>query len=362
MNPKGGPEMKVFQRMESNGHEQVAFCYDRVSGLKAIIAIHDTTLGPGLGGCRMWPYESEEEALVDALRLAEGMTYKSSVMGLNLGGGKAVIIGDPKDKSEVLLRAFGKFVQSLGGRYITAEDVSISPEDLVHVAMETDHVVGLPGGSGDPSPATAYGTFQGMKACLEMVYGSSSFRGRTVSVQGAGAVGWHLCRHLSEAGAQLLVSDIFPDKARTIVDEFGARMVEAEEIYDQEVDIFSPNALGSVINDDTLPRLRCRIVAGAANNQLAQEQHGLQLKEKGILYAPDFVINGGGVTNVADEQEPSGYNRERAYARIEKIYDKVEAVLETARDEDVPTHQAALRLAVRRIEEMGRLRTFYLPR
>lgn len=354
--------MRVFERMEVRGHEQVALCYDKVSGLRAIIAIHDTTLGPALGGCRMWPYETEEEALVDALRLAEGMTYKSSVMGLNLGGGKAVIIADPeKDKTEALFRAFGKFVHSLGGRYITAEDVGISPEDLVLVSMETSHVVGLPGGSGDPSPATAYGTFQGMKACLEKAFGDASFQGRAVSVQGAGSVGRHLCQHLAEAGARIILTDIHSERARKVADEVGATLVSPDEIYDQEVDIFSPNALGAVINDDTLGRLRCRIVAGAANNQLAETRHGALLKDQGVIYAPDFVINGGGVTNVADEREPSGYNRQRAYARIEKIYDKVKAVLETAQQEDIPTHQAALRLAERRLEDMSRLGRFYLP-
>ncbi len=354
--------MEIFELMEKHGHEQVVFCHDRVSGLKAIIAIHNTTLGPALGGCRMWPYESEEKAIVDALRLSEGMTYKSAAMGLNLGGGKAVIIGDPRrDKSEELFRAFGRFVHSLGGRYITAEDVGIGPDDLVHAAVETPFALGLPGGSGDPSPATAYGTFQGMKACLASVFGDPSFSGRTVAVQGLGSVGKCLCDLLAEAGAQLVVTDIFPERVEIVAKDYDARVVEPDQIYGVECDIFSPNALGAVINDHTVGVLGCRIVAGAANNQLAELRHGEALRGRGILYAPDFVINGGGVINVADEYEPGGYNRERAYAKIEKIYDKVKSVLDISEAEDILPHQAALVMAEKRIEDIGRLSRIYLP-
>ncbi len=354
--------MEVFELMREHGHEQVAFCYDKVSGLKAIIAIHDTTLGPSLGGCRMWPYSSEKDALVDALRLSEGMTYKSAAMGLNLGGGKAVIIGDPrKDKSEELFRAFGKFVQSLGGRYVTAEDVSIGPDDLVHVAAETEHVVGLPGGSGDPSPATAYGVFRGIKACLQKTFGDQSLKGRRVAVQGVGSVGEHLCRHLIAEGAELVIADINHQRVTELAQELGAAAVDPDEIYGVECDIFSPNALGAVINDDTVGVFKCRIVAGAANNQLAEARHELALRRRDIVYAPDFVINGGGVTNVADEYEPGGYNRERAFAKIEAIYDKIVAVLEISEREDITTQEAALRMAKLRIQEIGSLGRIFLP-
>jgi len=358
-----GLSTRVFERMEDLGHEQVAFCHDRVSGLKAIIAIHDTTLGPALGGCRMWPYDSEEEALVDALRLARGMTYKNAAMGLNFGGGKAVILADPRrDKSEELFRAFGKFVESLGGRYITAEDVGVSAEDVATIAVETRYVVGLPERSGDPSPATAYGVFRGIKASLQEVFGDESLNGRTVAVQGIGHVGYHLCRYLHEAGARLVVADIFEDRVGRAVEVFGATAVPADEIYDVECDVFSPCALGAVINDETLPRLRCKIVAGSANNQLAEPRHGAELARRGILYAPDYVINGGGVINVTEEYHPSGYERERAYARVAGIYGKLLQVYAISKRDGITTAEAADRMAEDRIARLGRLKTFHLPR
>ncbi|ADU51264.1 leucine dehydrogenase [Thermaerobacter marianensis DSM 12885] len=352
----------VFDKLEAMGHEQVVFCYDRATGLKAIIAIHDTTLGPALGGCRMWPYASEEEAIVDALRLARGMTYKNAAMGLNFGGGKSVIIGDPRrDKSEMLFRAFGQFVDSLGGRYITAEDVGTGTDDMAYVAMETPHVVGLPGRSGDPSPATAYGVFRGMKACLGEVFGDESFQGRVVAIQGMGHVGYHLARLLHEAGARLVVTDVDPERARRAAREFGAQVVSPEAIYDVECDVFAPCALGAILNDQTIPRLRCRIVAGSANNQLAEPRHGEELARRGILYAPDYVINGGGVIHVADEYAPGGYDRDRAFARVATIYDKVKAILTVAREQGITTAEAADRLAEQRIRDIAQLRRLHMP-
>jgi leucine dehydrogenase len=355
--------VEVFREMEKYGHEQVVYCHDRVSGLKSIIAIHDTTLGPALGGCRMWPYDSEEDALIDVLRLSRGMTYKNAVMGLDLGGGKAVIIGDPrKDKSEELFRAFGKFVQSLGGRYITAEDVGIGPSDISIVSSETEFVAGLPDTSGDPSPATAFGVYRGMKACCKVVFGDESLKGRKVAVQGVGHVGRHVVRHLVEEGADVTVTDIFDDILEPVVKEYGVKSVGPEAIYDVECDIFSPCALGAIINDETIGRLKCKIIAGAANNQLKEPRHGVLVEEKGILYAPDFVINGGGVTNVADEFKPGGYKKERAYAQVARIYDKLLRVFEVARSRRIPTYQAADIVAEERINNIGRINRLYLGR
>lgn len=354
--------MKIFEYMEKHGHEQLIFCYDKVSGLKAIIGIHDTTLGPALGGCRMWPYQSEDDAILDALRLSKGMTYKNSVMGLDLGGGKAVVIGDPrKDKSEELFRALGKFVESLGGRYITAEDVGTSPEDISVVQIETDHVAGVQGLSGDPSPATAFGVYRGMKAATREAFGSDSLKGKTVAVQGLGHVGYNLCRHLHDEGAKLIVTDIYEDRIGPVVEEFGAKAVKPDEIYGVECDIFAPCALGAVINDETIPRFKCKVIAGAANNQLKEPRHGDVLHQKGILYAPDYVINGGGVTNVAEEFAPSGYSHDRSYARIAKIYDKIAKVIEISRRDGIPTYRAADVMAEERIERIGRLQRMYLP-
>ncbi|HHY94407.1 MAG TPA: Glu/Leu/Phe/Val dehydrogenase [Firmicutes bacterium] len=354
--------MEVFLSMDEYGHEEIAFCYDRWSGLRSIIAIHDTTLGPALGGCRMWPYASEDEALQDVLRLSRGMTYKNAAMGLDLGGGKAVILADPRrDKSEVLFRAFGRFVQSLGGRYITAEDVGVTVADMAVVRMETRFVAGLVEASGDPSPATAFGVWRGIKACARWVWGSESLKGRTVAVQGVGKVGYHLARHLHDEGAQLFISDVDEARAQAVGRELEAEVVKAEHIYDVPCHIFSPCALGAVINDDTLPRLRCAVVAGSANNQLAEPRHGEALREKGILYAPDFLINGGGVINVADEFEEGGYNRDRAFTRVATIYDKLWQVFSVAREEGIPTSVAADRVAEQRIEAVRPLRRIYLP-
>ncbi|HET6244372.1 MAG: Glu/Leu/Phe/Val dehydrogenase [Bacteroidetes bacterium] len=349
----------VIQRMSLHDHEQVIFCQDQATGLKAIIAIHNTVLGPALGGTRMWNYENETAALNDVLRLSRGMTYKASITGLNLGGGKAVIIGDSrKDKSEALMRRFGKFVNSLGGKYITAEDVGISTRDMEYVNMETDHVSGLPesmGGSGDPSPVTAYGVYMGMKAAAQEKWGSDSLAGKKVTVQGIGHVGESLVEYLSKENAKVYVCDIYKDSLQKVVKQFNAEVVHVEEFYDMEMDIYAPCALGATINNDTLNRLKCSIIAGAANNQLADEKiHGEMVMKKGILYAPDFLINAGGLINVYSELE--GYNRERSMARAENIYHTTLEIFKMSKFENIPTYQAANRLAEQRIESMGKVK------
>jgi len=351
--------MKIFDYLEKYDYEQLVFCQDRATGLKAIIAIHDTTLGPALGGTRFWNYESEEDAIIDVLRLARGMTYKSAAAGLNLGGGKAVIIGDPdKLKSEELLRTFGKFVDSLGGRYITAEDMNIGTQDVAYINDETDHVVGLEGKSGNPSPVTAFGVFRGILAAVNEVYGSDDLTGKVVAVQGVGAVGYHLCKYLHEAGAKLYVTDIKKANIERAVNDFGAIAVAPDEIHKVECDIYAPCAMGAVINDFTIDELKCKIVAGAANNQLAEEKHGDMLKEKGILYVPDYVINAGGVINVYEEL--IGYNRERAMNRASNIYNVVKKVIEISKRENISTAKAADRMAEERIEKIGRTKTIYV--
>lgn len=353
--------MAVFNSMETHGYEQVVFNYDKVSGLRSIIAIHDTTLGPSLGGARMWPYKSEEEALTDALRLARGMTYKSAAMGLNLGGGKAVIIGDPrKDKTEEIFRAFGKFVNTLGGRYITAEDVGTTTDDMEIIKSATDHVVGLAGTSGNPSPITAFGTFRAMEACVREVFGNESLAGRKVAVQGVGNVGYFLTERLLEAGAQVYAADIFPEKVQKAV-ELGARAVSPEDIFDLDCDIFAPCALGGVINDETVERLKAKIVCGSANNQLLEERHAMALANHNILYAPDFVANGGGVINVACELAPGGYNRDLALSKVSRIYDILIRVFQIAKEREIGTNQAANALAEDRIRKALEQKRIYMP-
>ena len=354
--------MGIFEQMEKYGHEQLVFCYDKASGLKAIIGVHDTTLGPALGGTRFWAYEQEEEAITDVLRLSRGMSYKNAAMGLNLGGGKAVIWGNPReDKSEELFRAFGKFVQSLHGRYITAEDVGTNVEDMNYVLMETDSVVGRGDVSGDPSPVTAFGVYRGMKAAARIAFGSESLKGRTVAVQGLGKVGYHLCEHLNDEGAKLVVTDIIAENVARVVKEFGAVAVSADQIYGVDCDIYAPCALGATVNDETIPQFKCKVIAGAANNQLKEPRHGEVLRDKGILYAPDFVINGGGVINVAEEFNPSGYNRDRAYARVATIYDKLMRVFRIAQEQQISTARAADVMAEERIHKIHQLKRIYMP-
>lgn len=306
--------MELFKYMERYDYEQLVFCQDEQSGLKAIIAIHDTTLGPALGGTRMWTYENEEAAIEDALRLARGMTYKNAAAGLNLGGGKTVIIGDPrKDKNEEMFRAFGRYIQGLNGRYITAEDVGTTVEDMDLIHEETDFVTGISpafGSSGNPSPVTAYGVYKGMKAAAKAAFGTDSLEGKTIAVQGVGNVAYNLCKHLHEEGAQLIVTDINKDSVKRAVEDFGAKAVDPDDIYDQACDIYAPCALGATINDVTIPKLKAKVIAGAANNQLRETHHGDLIHEMGIVYAPDYVINAGGVINVADELY--GYNADRA--------------------------------------------------
>ncbi|MCS1350804.1 Glu/Leu/Phe/Val dehydrogenase [Mechercharimyces sp. CAU 1602] len=354
--------MNLFTRMEEYDYEQLVFCHDKNSGLKAIICIHDTTLGPALGGTRMWTYESEEEAVEDVLRLARGMTYKNAAAGLNIGGGKTVIIGDPKkDKSEEMFRAFGRYIQGLNGRYITAEDVGTTVEDMDLIHQETRFVTGVSpefGSSGNPSPVTAYGVYRGVKAAAKEAFGDDDLTGKTIAVQGVGSVAYTLCKHLHEEGAKLIVTDINKQNMERAVRDFGAETVPPDKIYDVACDIFSPCALGAIINDDTLPRLQCKVIAGAANNQLQADRHGKELQERGIVYAPDYVINAGGVFNVADELH--GYNRERAMKRVETIYDNIERVFAIAKRDGIPSNLAADRMAEERIASVRQSRSMFL--
>jgi leucine dehydrogenase len=355
--------MELFKYLEKYDYEQVVFCQDKQSGLKAIIAIHDTTLGPALGGTRMWTYESEEAALEDALRLAKGMTYKNAAAGLNLGGGKTVIIGDSRtDKNEEMFRAFGRYIQGLNGRYITAEDVGTTVADMDIIHEETDYVTGISpafGSSGNPSPVTAYGVYLGMKAAAKEAFGTDSLEGKVVAVQGVGNVAFTLCQHLHEEGAQLIVTDINKEAVQRAVEAFGARAVEPNEIYSVECDIYAPCALGATINDDTIPQLRARVIAGSANNQLKDTRHGDMIHELGIVYAPDYVINAGGVINVADEL--LGYNRERAMKKVEQLYASIEKVIAISKRDGIPTYVAADRMAEERIERLRNSRSQFLP-
>ncbi len=344
--------LRLFDTIAEMGHEQLVVCYDKTSGYRGIIAIHDTTLGPALGGTRFWNYATDEEAIIDALRLARGMTYKNAVAGLNLGGGKSVIIGDNRTpQREMIFRAHGRFVDSLGGRYVTAEDVGTSTGDMDFVHMETDYVAGLAGGSGDPSPVTAHGVFRAIQASANRRWGSDALEGKTVAVQGCGNVGHYLALELQRAGANLIVTDIDAERVKRVVVETGARAVGTDEIYAQAADIFAPCALGAVINDRTLPQLKCEIVAGAANNQLLEDRHGDELEERGILYAPDYVANAGGVINVYSEL--AGWSRERALRKADEIYHTIANVFEIAEQDGIPTYSAADRVAERRIASLG---------
>lgn len=354
--------MKIFEYMEKYDYEQLVMCQDKQSGLKAMIAIHDTTLGPALGGTRMWSYNSEDDAIEDALRLAKGMTYKAAAAGLNLGGGKTVIMGDPnKDKNEAMFRAFGRYVQGLNGRYITAEDVGTTVADMDLIHEETNYVTGISpafGSGGNPSPVTAYGVYVGLKATAKQAWGNDSLEGKRVAVQGVGNVSYHLCRYLHEEGAQLIVTDINKEAVARAVEEFGAQAVDINDIYGVDCDIFSPNALGAVINDETIPQLKARVIAGAANNVLKEERHGEQIHELGFYYAPDYVINAGGLINVADELH--GYNRDRAMKKVEGIYQNIEKVFAIANRDKIATYKAANRMAEERIESLKNTRSTFL--
>ena len=342
--------MKIFDYMEQYAYEELAFYTDEATGLRALICIHDTTLGPACGGTRMWPFATEEEAILDVLRLARAMTYKSSLAGLDYGGGKAVIIGDPTtDKSEALFRAHGRFVDTLGGRYITTEDVGIVNEDVVHMRKETRFAAGLPeshGGLGGAEVITGFGIYQGARACMNAVMGSNSLEGKTVAIQGFGKVAHHYARHLRDEGARIIAADINETRIAEAV-SIGASIVAPEEIHAVECDIFSPCALGGVLNDDTIPQIKAPIVAGAANNQLEEPRHAEALAEAGILYAPDYAINPGGVITVTCEVE--GKSREAAMERTGKVYDTLLDIFARAKDEGTTTAEAADRLAEDRI-------------
>ena len=344
--------MQIFDTIAGMGHEQVVLCHDPSANYRGIIAIHSTILGPALGGTRFWNYASDEEAIVDALRLARGMTYKNAVAGLNLGGGKSVIIGDNRTKDrELIFRAHGRFCETLGGRYITAEDVGTSTADMDYVHMETKNVSGLAGRSGDPSPVTAHGVFRAIQASAKERWGTDDVSGKTVSVQGCGHVGFFLAKELHEAGAKLVVTDIDAERVKSVVSEFGATAVKPDEIYGVKADVFAPCALGAIINDKTIPQLKVEIVAGAANNQLLEVKHGVALEKKGILYAPDYVANAGGVINVYSEI--AGWTSARAFRKADEIYDTVLKVFSIAKADKVPSYQAADRLAEQRIRAVG---------
>ncbi len=342
--------MAVFNLRAYDDHEQIVFCRDVESGLKAIISIHSTALGPAVGGCRMWEYNSDEGALIDALRLSRGMSYKNALAGLKMGGGKSVIIGNSKTmKSEALFRAFGRFIENLNGQYISAEDVGINPDDMAVVHKETNHVVGLEGKSGDPSPVTAYGVFKGMKAAVKHRLGRDDLEGLKVAVQGLGHVGYYLCEHLKNEGAQLIVTDINKESIDRVVNNLGATAVDIDDIYSQDVDVYAPCALGATINDVTLPQLKCSIVAGAANNQLAEDRHGDILKQKGILYTPDYVINAGGIINVSFEHQEGGYKKQDALNKVDEIYGTLTEIFSAAESEGKTTNVVADELARKRI-------------
>jgi len=348
----------IFARIEGYEHEQIVFCNDPETGLKAIIAIHNTILGPALGGTRMWHYANEDEAVTDVIRLSRGMTFKAAISGINLGGGKAVIIGDPaKDKSEAFWRRYGRFVDSLSGKYITAEDVGTNTEDMEYISMETDYCTGKPeylGGGGDPSPVTAYGTYKGMKAAAKVKWGSDSLKGKKVMVQGVGHVGQYLVGHLVEEGAEVMVADINEDNIRMTLEKYPVTVVDPNEVYTQDMDIYAPCALGATLNDRTIPLLKCEVIAGAANNQLEDEKkHGQMLKERGIAYAPDFLINAGGLINCYVELQ--GYDRNRAFGYTEKIYQRTLDIFDKADREDITTHEAAVRTALERMEAIAHL-------
>ncbi|MFH1219322.1 MAG: Glu/Leu/Phe/Val dehydrogenase dimerization domain-containing protein [Candidatus Eisenbacteria bacterium] len=354
--------MELFRRLKEGSHEQVIFFRDQHAGLRAIIAIHNTTLGPAIGGVRMGEYTGEDAAIDDALKLSRALTYKAACARVNFGGGHTVVVGDPKcHKSEALFRALGRFIDSLNGRYVAAEGVGTTVEDMDYIRMETKYVVGIPsskGGSGDPSPVCAFGVFRGLEACRMFLSGSDDVKGLRVAVQGVGRVGSRLVDMLAARGAVVTVADPDPEAIARVTSKHAVSVVSPEEIYGVDCDFLSPCAMGGVINDDTVGRLKCRVVAGSANNQLAEERHGAELHKRGILYAPDYIINGGGLINVAEEIP--GYDRERAMRKTASIRDVLLKVLDSARENAIPTYEAADRFAEARIEKVGRVRRSYL--
>ena len=346
--------MQVTEYMELHGHEQLCVFTDTNVGLKAFVAIHDTTLGPALGGVRFWPHKTEDDALMDVLRLSKGMTYKSAAAGLDFGGGKALIVCSNEEKTEAMLRSFGKCVESLGGRYITTEDVGATPDDIEIISQETSHIAGLPislGGSGDPSEMTAYGIYQGMKACASEIWGQSSLRNRKVAIQGFGKVAYYLSKHLIQDDIKVIVADINSD-AQTRARDLGLEVLnDANDIYNIECDIFAPCALGGIINDKTVQMLKCKIVAGSANNQLLEDKHASMLQTRGILYAPDYLINAGGVINISVEIDQK-YNQDIAADRVAGIYEKISLVIETSKQNSITTAEAANLIAEERINSV----------
>jgi len=343
----------VFGQVSFDGHEQIVFCNDEDTGLKAIIGIHNTVLGPALGGTRMWTYQSEWHALNDVLRLSRGMTFKSAITGLNLGGGKAVIIGDAKSqKNDDLMRRFGQFVDSLSGKYITAEDVGMETRDMDVIREVTPHVTGISeskGGAGNPSPITAYGVYMGMKAAAKYQFGTDNLYGKKILVQGVGHVGETLVNYITDEGAKVVVNDINEVRLEELSKKYGANVVLGNDIYGLDVDIYAPCALGATINDETIGQLKAKVIAGAANNQLADEvKHGRLLKEKGIAYAPDFLINAGGIINVYAELE--GYGKDEIIRKTENIYNTTLDIFNLSEQENITTHRAAFNIAQSRID------------
>ncbi len=351
----------LFGLMGQMDHENLVFCHDEPTGLKAIIGIHNTALGPALGGTRFWNYQDETAAIRDVIRLSRGMTYKAAISGINLGGGKAVIIGDPRKlRSEALWRRYGRFVESLNGKYITAEDVGTSTADMEFVAMETRHVAGKPawlGGGGDPSPVTAHGVYLGLKAGLKEAFGSDEAKGRRIAVEVVGNVGSYLVKQLRLEGAEVWVSDIDEERVQQVCLNYGARSVDKDDLYDLDIEVYSPCALGATVNYRTIDRLHCQIIAGAANNQLEEEvKHGEMLREKGIIYCPDFLINAGGLINCYTEYL-GNYHQDHALEMTEVIYTRTLEILQTASTQGITTHEAALRSAARRIEAVATLKS-----
>ena len=352
----------VFAYMENYDYENLLLCQDKALNFKAIIALHDTTLGPATGGCRMWQYEGEMDAIEDALRLARGMTYKYAAAGVNLGGGKAVILGDPYRKDrEPIFRALGKFINRLGGKYITGEDVGTTLNDMEYIRMETEYVVTLPtylGGAGDIAPMTAFGVIRAMQACCKRVYGSDSLEGKTVTVQGLGAVGHNVVGQLQELGVKMVVTDIDSQKVEAMVEKYDVERVDPQAIYDVECDVFCPCALGAILNDDTLARLKCRVICGSANNQLREERHGDLLEQKGMVYAPDYIANAGGTIYDTDRLGIGGVSHERGKEKVSRIYQNMERIFEIADRDKMPTYLAADRMAEERIREIAEVKKY----
>lgn len=354
--------MGVFDYMEKYGHEQIIFFHDKSTGLKGITAIHDTTVGPAIGGTRLWNYENEEDALFDVVRLSRGMTYKCAAAECNCGGGKSVLLGDPKTvKSEAYFRAYGRYIQSLNGRFYTGEDMNINEHDCDYMVMESDYINGLANVSGNPSPVTAYGAYWGVKATAFEKWGNNSLKDRVIAVQGLGAVGYTMCEHFHKEGAKLIVTDIVEERVQKAVKAFGAKAVGINEIYSVECDIFAPCSIGAVLNDDTIPQLKCEVVAGCANNVLLDEnKNGDMLMNRGILYAPDFVINGAGLINVYQEFFPP-YNREATLREVEKIYDRLLRIYAYAKEHKINTQLAANKFAEERMALLKDIHANYIP-